>query len=153
MRARPPFFFVKIKKIVDKNSKKSTKIMTEYGIRDANGRFSTKDEFSPFRYCIRKIKQRLKSAISRNRGLDFSLSLKDLKLQWDKQDGVCPYTNKKMTLVRERGNSSPFQMSLDRIDSLRGYVKGNIEFVCLSVNYAKNSFSRDQMMFFFGKAE
>lgn len=36
--------------------------------------------------------------------------------------------------------------SLDRIDSTKGYVKGNVEFVCLAINYAKNNFKKEEMM-------
>lgn len=46
---------------------------------------------------------------------------------------------------------SPYQASLDRIDSSKGYIEGNVEFVCLAVNYAKNGFSKEQMIEFFGK--
>lgn len=35
--------------------------------------------------------------------------------------------------------------SLDRIDSSKGYIKGNVEFVCYAINLAKNSFTRDEM--------
>jgi hypothetical protein len=59
---------------------------------------------------------------------------------------VCPYTGKKMSLGKE---TSPYSASLDRIDSSKGYMKGNVEFVCLAVNLAKQSFSREQMMTFF----
>lgn len=44
---------------------------------------------------------------------------------------------------------TPYQASLDRIDSSRGYVKGNVEFVCLAVNFAKSTFSKEQMLEFF----
>lgn len=40
---------------------------------------------------------------------------------------------------------TPTGASLDRIDSSKGYVKGNVQFVCLSMNYAKNGFSDQQI--------
>ena len=76
--------------------------------------------------------------------------LRDL---WNSQDGICPYTGIKMDLVqnsskRKRGEMLPNQCSLDRIDSSKGYIKGNVEFVCLSINLAKNGFSKQQMLDF-----
>lgn len=53
-------------------------------------------------------------------------------------------------------NTSEFQKhhslkraSLDRIDSSKGYVKGNVEFVCLLINMAKNSYSKKEVSSFF----
>ena len=40
------------------------------------------------------------------------------------------------------------KMSLDRIDSAKGYVKGNVQFVCLGINYAKNRWSDTEMKLF-----
>lgn len=43
---------------------------------------------------------------------------------------------------------NPFQPSLDRIDSERGYEVGNIRIVWLIENYARNNFSDDQLIEF-----
>jgi hypothetical protein len=107
------------------------------------------DEFSSFRYYILKAfsKERVK-----NYGLA-NLTVEYLKKLWETQNGICPYTNYKMELpVNTQDHhikGSPKKASLDRIDSSKGYIEGNVEFVCLSVNLAKNGFSRDQMMKFF----
>jgi hypothetical protein len=39
--------------------------------------------------------------------------------------------------------NGPRRASLDRIDSSRGYVPGNVEWVCMFINYGKNSWSRE----------
>lgn len=39
------------------------------------------------------------------------------------------------------GDKNPYQASLDRIDNNIGYMKGNIRFVSLIYNYAKNNFT------------
>jgi hypothetical protein len=49
---------------------------------------------------------------------------------------------------RTKHNMNPRQPSLDRIDSSKGYIEGNVEFVCVSINYAKNGFSKQQMIDF-----
>lgn len=37
----------------------------------------------------------------------------------------------------------PFAPSLDRIDSTRGYVVGNVQFVCTAANFAKGQWGLD----------
>jgi len=46
---------------------------------------------------------------------------------------------------------TPNRASLDRIDSSKGYVKGNIQFVSLIVQYAKNEWC-DFVLMDFAKA-
>ena len=105
-----------------------------------------KDELSPFRSYLRKMKQRIKSFCG-HRNCD--ISAQDLKDVWDKQKGICPYTGIEMKLKEYTGPSCPYNGSIDRIDSSKNYSKDNIEYVCLSVNYAKNEFSKDEMLKFF----
>jgi hypothetical protein len=107
------------------------------------------DEFSSFRYYINKAHsaERVKNYGKTN------LTVEYLKALWEKQDGICPYTGYTMELPKNTQDhnikGSPKKASLDRIDSSLGYAQGNVEFVCLSVNYAKNGFSHEQMLDFF----
>ena len=105
------------------------------------------DKFSPFRYYIKKAKERASQYGEHNLTLEF---LKDL---WEKQNEICPYTGKKMHLpassLEHDKLANPNKASLDRIDSSKGYIQGNVEFVCLAVNYAKNRFSREDILDFF----
>jgi hypothetical protein len=81
---------------------------------------------------------------------DFDLDLPYLKTLWEKQKGICPYSKVPMLLfpTLHKTKFKPTAASLDRIDSNRGYVKGNVEFVCLSINYAKNRFDRNEFIEF-----
>jgi len=86
---------------------------------------------------------------------DIDIDVKYLKELWDHQRGICPYTGITMTLP-EHGKDYARQYSLekaslDRIDSGRGYVKGNVQFVCLAINYAKNNRSDEEMKLFIRK--
>lgn len=72
------------------------------------------------------------------------LNLEFLKSLWEKQNGICPYTGLKMVLSGQEKHT-PYSASLDRIDSSKGYIKGNVEFVCLFVNYGKNGFRQEQV--------
>ena len=38
--------------------------------------------------------------------------------------------------------------SVDRIDNHKGYVPGNIQFVCMIANFAKNVFSESDLLMF-----
>lgn len=106
-------------------------------------RGSDRDSLSPFRVYIRNCKQR-----SREMDVDAEY-LKDL---WDRQAGKCPYTGLKMVLPESTTNSNldtPWHASLDRVDSERGYVRGNVEFVCQFVNLGKRNFQKDVVVRFF----
>ncbi len=128
-------------KLVKENPYESYKRL----ISSPNFKFKTKDELSPFRIYLNKVKQRLKSFHS-----DKELTIDEIYLKevWDGQNGICPYTNLKMELRDYSNPSIPTSASLDRIDSSKGYIRGNIEFVCMSINFAKNDFSKDEIVKF-----
>lgn len=90
-----------------------------------------KDEYSPFRTYIRNVKRRFKT---------INIDVQYLKKQWEIQQGICPYTGFKLILkTYNKTQKIPYhlQASLDRIDNSKGYVKGNVEFVSLPINYFK----------------
>ena len=106
------------------------------------------DEYSPFRYHLKNARSHAKQ---KNRLV--TVTLQDLKEQWEKQNGVCPYTGWKLD-PRTKVNDSGRHMrraSLDRIDSNRGYEPGNIQFVAWIANVAKCDF-QDCELFEFCKA-
>lgn len=106
---------------------------------------STSDEYSPFRWHLKNIRRRNKV---------FTISLQDLKEQWEKQKGICPYTGwvlKNMSSSKEQLPKTPDRASLDRIDSKKGYVKGNIQFVSLIAQFAKNSWD-ESVLYDFAEA-
>lgn len=110
------------------------------------------DQYTPFRRLLVTAKrdrgrQSRKSLAARS---PVTITLEDMKKQWEKQKGICPYTGWKLILKEnsKRGRTTPTQASLDRVDSSRGYVKGNIQFVSLMANYAKNCFDDDFLIYF-----
>ena len=96
-----------------------------------------KSMLTPFRYYIKNSSKRSKL---------FTITLQDLKDQWDYQKGICPYTGYPMILNSLNPDlkslNRMYLASLDRIDSNLGYTKNNIEFVCLPINYLKHQFSK-----------
>ena len=81
--------------------------------------------------------------------------MKDLKNIWEQQKGICPLTGWELKLPDTTdGWKNPPDIrraSLDRIDSSRPYEIGNIRFISVIANYAKNSFT-DQEVIEFCKA-
>ena len=69
---------------------------------------------------------------------------------WNEQQGRCPYSGQELILKphRNRGIRIPNQASVDRIDSSLGYIRGNIEFVSLIANMAKNVWSKNDVIEF-----
>lgn len=95
-----------------------------------------KDGWTPFRYSLRNAKKRFK---------EFNLTLEDLKQVWEQQNGICPYTGLKLHLPtwNKKGGCEQLwcRASLDRIDSSKGYVKGNLQYVVLPINFLKSTMS------------
>jgi len=61
---------------------------------------------------------------------------------WHKQKGRCAYTGEKLTLPK-KWDDRDYTASLDRKDSSKGYIQGNVQFVTQSVNIMKNKFTHD----------
>jgi hypothetical protein len=97
------------------------------------------DEFTPFKKYIKMAKVKFKN---------FSLTLQDLKTQWELQNGICPYSGVELQYnTHSNKNNNPiFTASLDKIDSSKGYIVGNIQFVSMSINYMKNTMSHEKTL-------
>lgn len=88
------------------------------------------DEFSPFRYYMRK-------ALQRKHDCDIDLAY--LKALWEQQKGRCVYTGLPLrTRNHKTGHALIDIASLDRIDSSKGYLKGNVQFISTALNLAKS---------------
>lgn len=61
---------------------------------------------------------------------------------YDAQRGKCALSGIQMTHITGHGRVAT-NISIDRIDSDKGYIEGNIQLVCHAVNIAKNSWSQD----------
>lgn len=98
------------------------------------------DIYSEFKIHFNKAKQRAKK-----KQIEFTITLEHLKEIWDKQKGICPISGYKM-FQRKNCNTRvkidflPERASLDRIDSSKGYIVGNVRFICLIAQYAKHKF-------------
>jgi hypothetical protein len=66
------------------------------------------------------------------------LSVDQLQEIWTKQNGQCALTGWNMTMTLGQGNINT-NASIDRIDSTKGYVEDNVQFVCRAVNVFKSN--------------
>lgn len=114
------------KKCLDKIKEKKTKIKKPKNMNE-----------SIFKKLKRKYHNIKAKAFQRK--LEFSLNIQDLIDLWMQQNGKCAYTGKK--LVFTNTEHSPFQLSIDRINSSKGYVKGNIVMCSYWINNAKSTFA------------
>lgn len=95
----------------------------------------------PFAYFLHVAKQRKRH--------DFDLTAKYLSSVFEQQKGLCALTYLPLVLpVGTRGFVDKGQFnaaSLDRIDSSKGYVVGNVQFLCVGVNYMKNNWTDEYL--------
>lgn len=108
-----------------------------------------KDEFSPFRWFVLRAKYRARK-IARK---ECTLTVEYLKTLFEQQGGKCPFTNWDLNLPDSsqsgwKHNQHPCNASLDRIDNSKGYIEGNVRFVCLIANMARQTFSDEQVIEF-----
>jgi hypothetical protein len=85
------------------------------------------------------------------RGLPYDLDAEFLMNTFVSQNGLCAISGLPMihnTRRRKSLEKSPYYASVDRLDSSKGYLKGNVQFVCLAINYMRNTFSVDQTLDF-----
>lgn len=100
-----------------------------------------RDEFTHFRYHFRNVKKRELS-----KGIEVTVTLEDLRNQWDKQNGVCPFTGLKLVIseYKKINTNQITSASLDRKDSNKGYTKENIQWVSRAINLMKNDMSEEK---------
>lgn len=87
------------------------------------------------------LKDRLYAATIRasNKNLPIDINLDFLLKCWIKQNGLCFYTKKPLSL--EINNQD--KVSIDRLDSSKGYLQDNIVLCRNVINYIKNDLSID----------
>ncbi len=102
--------------------------------------YDKSDKYTGLREHLRRTKYR---------NQDVNITLDDLLEQWNKQDGMCPYTGVKLIHpIRINDEGLIYMASLDRIDSNFGYVKNNIQFISAAANMAKNNMTHKEMIEF-----
>lgn len=99
---------------------------------------NARDEFTPFRPHLRRAKKRKKHG-------PCNLTLEHLRDLWT---GKCVVTGLPITLPEWNDGKSDMRTtaSLDRIDSSKGYVIGNVQWVSGCINLAKQDMTNEQIV-------
>lgn len=100
------------------------------------------DELSPYKWYIR---------VSKYRDKIIDLTPEYLKGLFESQSGKCVYTRVPLQLWDYRikgGNNKIYTASLDRIDSTKDYVKGNVQFISMAANFFKHTMSHEETLEF-----
>ncbi len=79
---------------------------------------------------------------AKRKGYEFNLEPSDIVIPT-----VCPYLGIVLTSYKLKGHLDS-HMSLDRIDSSKGYVKGNVEVISYRANAMKQNANKDQLITF-----
>jgi hypothetical protein len=79
-------------------------------------------------------------AVQRKKGTEV-LSLDALELLWHTQQGRCALTGWPMTMELANG-VVPTNCSIDRVNSMHGYIVGNVQLVCRAANVAKSDLAQ-----------
>jgi len=102
----------------------------------------------PFKYYLKGSRSNKKDNHS------FDIDEDYLRKLWEDQNGKCQLTNIPLKLhmgYSHSGKKTLDTASLDRKDSSIGYIKGNVQFVALGCNLAKNSRSDNDLIDFLQK--
>jgi hypothetical protein len=96
------------------------------------------------------IRQNLSRANSRGvTSKSITIKLDEVYKIGEEQGWKCAYTNEPLEFTRGGDfghNTNPLSCTIDRIDSDKGYVKGNIQLISWIANCAKNAMTHDQFI-------
>lgn len=90
-------------------------------------------------YTTRLIQRCITRSIKKKLNYDICLDFINFKLE--QQQYKCDYCKCDLSLINDVGKRKLNVLSIDRINSHIGYIKGNIHITCMFCNYAKNNFT------------
>ena len=79
------------------------------------------------------------------RGLAWEITIDDVADLWEQQEQRCALTDLLLEMPID-GRLADITCSIDRIDSDKGYVRGNIQLVCKDINMSKQTFGQTEFL-------
>lgn len=113
----------------EKNKVKLIKYSVDYSRNNIRKQY--RDLGSRFNWMVKR-------ASSRNK-FEVSITPEYLQEVWDRQQGQCVYTKLPLLATANQFNT----VSLDRIDSSKGYTVDNVQLICSAVNKMKQDYTED----------
>jgi hypothetical protein len=90
------------------------------------------------------LKNRVNAHEKKGRKMAFNLTPKYIQDKFNACEGKCAITGLPFIMeLGTKGNRNPFRPSVDRINSKKGYVKGNIQIILAIVNTMKMDYTDD----------
>jgi len=131
-------------------------IQTIFETKYYRNNFIPRSEWSvdPTMIKLKFLRQNLARAENRPNAQTISVTLDYLYEVGELQNWKDPFTGESLEFVRggdwgirnafDTGASNPLSCSIDRIDSNRGYVKGNVQLVTARTNLAKGNMNNNE---------
>lgn len=82
---------------------------------------------------------------ARQRRLEFDITQEYVSKLFEDQNGKCSLSGIELTLPTNSRDKA-FTASLDRIDSTKGYVEGNCQWIHKDINWMKNKFDQEDFI-------
>lgn len=98
---------------------------------------------SPASYLLSKARTR-----ARLRGLDFSITVADIPIP-----EFCPVFPWLKLVLPPKGEAAPTAPSIDRIDSTKGYIPGNVRVISWHANRLKSNMSPEEARYILADLE
>jgi hypothetical protein len=90
------------------------------------------------------LKNRVAAHAKKGRKMTFNLTAEYIQNKFNSCEGKCAITGIPFSMeLGTKGNRNPFRPSVDRINSKKGYVKGNIQIILAIVNTMKMDYTDD----------
>lgn len=83
---------------------------------------------------------------SKTKNIEFTIAIEYLWNLFLEQDKKCALTNLELKFATSRRIDPIQTASLDRIDSKRGYIEGNVQWLHKDINYMKRTYSQEHFI-------
>lgn len=118
------------------------------GCQNCKNRDSTNINWSGYQGIYGKYLGELRSSCKRRKGEKAEINVNSEYL-WDlfsQQKGICALSGLEITLAKDSYSYKQSTASPDRIDSTKGYVEGNLQWVHKDINRMKTDFSQQKFI-------
>ena len=84
---------------------------------------------------------------AKKRNIEVHITKEYIEILYKEQKGLCAVTNLPMEFSAAKEGKNSFAVSVDRIDSSKGYTEENVRLVCARVNLLKMELEDEQLKF------